>query len=257
MKQKKKQQEKTETVQKGDGSPGRPGRHVLIIILALVVIGLGIWFTSGKQSAKQQPFTDFGSGIAEVRKLDFRYGTSYHEEMLNGSTVPLEKIDPMLAELDKLSAQANASLSGDDAASFDNFVKARQEMLESERYYTMTFAYGSPGNIWDGFACKDIGPLLNVSRLLNKTLEHGWHATILLDAALRPASTRTLIGADENKPQFYYSPFIHFVKTIHSINKSIDVYCYGVPMNGNDANQVATQVPDSQGRIRVEETVRK
>lgn len=156
----------------------------LLLVLSVLIIGCQ---------------ADLETTYNRLEKISEKYGTSFKTEMLNTSIVELDKIAPLITEIE--------SVKIDDEASKE-FIEARLDMLRSQLYWELALKVGPTGFASDGFKCNDHKEMLRVSDYLNKSRYHGMEATKQLDEILIDyPEHRNIIGIDNESTNFYYSPF--------------------------------------------------
>ena len=156
----------------------------LLLLLALV-------FIVGCQENFEATFDKF-EDISE------KYDTSFFNEKLNGSEVELNKIQPLINEIEAVKVTENASI---------RFKEARINMLKSQLYWQLAVDVGLVGRADDGFRCSEKPLLDKAGDYYNKTHYYGLNAYNGLDLLLRdfPEYWDT-IGIRENRTYFYDSP---------------------------------------------------
>ncbi len=141
---------------------------------------------------------DFKGAFDEIEDISKDHGTSFFTEQLNKSEVPLDKIMPLIEEIEAVKVSDNASIS---------FKEARLSMLRSQLYWQLAMDLGDVGRTEDGFACKEKPYIKKAEDYFNKTHFYGLVAYNGLDSLLVDyPEYRDVIGLGANKTQFYYSP---------------------------------------------------
>lgn len=141
---------------------------------------------------------DFKANFNKFEKISAKYDTSFFNEKLNGSEVPLTKIEPLITDIESVEVSDNASI---------RFKAARINMLKSELYWQLARDIGSIGRADDGFYCKEKEYLERAGDYFNKTHYYGLNAYNSLDLLLRDfPEYQDIIGIGNNKTRFYSSP---------------------------------------------------
>lgn len=156
----------------------------LLLLLALV-------FIVGCQNEFEATFNKF-------EKISDKYETSFFREKLNGSEVDLDKIQPLMNEIEAIKVEENATV---------RFKEARINMLKSQLYWQLAMDVGLVGRADDGFRCSEKQHLDRAGDYYNKTHYYGLNAYNGLDLLLRDfPEYRDIIGMGKNRTYFYDSP---------------------------------------------------
>lgn len=141
---------------------------------------------------------DFKTTFDRFEDISKEYDTSFFTERLNGSEVGLNKIQPLINEIEAVKVEENVSV---------RFKEARINMLKSQLYWQLAMDIGLVGRADDGFRCSEKQHLDKAGDYYNKTHYYGLKAYNELDLLLRdfPEHWDT-IGIRENRTFFYDSP---------------------------------------------------
>ncbi len=172
-------------------------RKIFLLLALLLIIGC--------QSGFEGIFN-------EIEGISREHGTSFFKEELNKTVVPLEKIMPLIADIEAVKTSDNASA---------RFKEARINMLRSQLYWQLALDIGNVGRTEDGFSCKEKPHIEKAGDYFNKTHFYGLAAYNGLDLLLRDyPEYRDIIGLGDNKTNFFYSP-IFWASERAKINKRL------------------------------------
>lgn len=144
----------------------------------------------------------------KMLELDKEYGGSFQKEMINGTSVDILNIPRYIADLEKLKSEAVRSNAADKNASL-SLIRARIDMLKAESsWHTANLLKGKRAlKREDGVLCTEADLVKAQSEWMQDTIKEAVNATLHLDdlIAYYP-QYREIIGYNENKSRFYYSP---------------------------------------------------
>lgn len=149
---------------------------------------------------------DFERTYEEVRKIDSKYNTVLHVEMLGGNMVPKESIEPMLVDLRALAQRVNHSRPNEERETIMLFLDARMLMLESQRNFEIAAKIGTRGLATDGYRCSEMETIAKSRTYLRDAMGQAGLAQDLLDRVIQEEEPQRFLGVNENKPKFYESP---------------------------------------------------
>ncbi len=216
-------------------------------LLALSWIFLAILLLVGCEN-KPNPLVsyEFKDAFNDVLELDKKYNTSFYTEALdvenvfsdlriyyfdwNRTIIREDFIDSYqrdLAVLEKKYAEANSS----DVAAILIFFDARGQMIEAERLYLNGLAIKDRGNAFDGFSCKDMPHVVNLTYFYNQSSLVGQNAASFFDDLLTGYPQTRSFLSNEKRPKFYDSPFWPIRKfSINNLN-TIEKVCKNASKN--------------------------
>ncbi len=204
-------------------------KYILAVFLFLILVG-----------CVTQP-SSFDKEFRKVLDLDKKYNASLYTEALdvenrfssnrgyhfdwNRTIVDIEKIPLMVEELEKMRNDYYKKEMTEDNKAILLFIKARIEMLESERTYLTGLSIGAKGDTYYGFKCSEKPYILEASHYFNESVRIGQEATDMLDKILtRFPQTRDFLSED-NRPKFYDSPFWPIREYSRSNRMAVEKVC--------------------------------
>ena len=187
----------------------RVKRNIAVISTILILFIILIIFFASYPS--KPTVKSFEQGFNMLNEIDSKYNTSFKTERLNYSMIPEEKIDPLMNELVEFNNQLEKQEKNNYIEALKLFVKARINILLSQKNWYLSSEIGPIGLARDGFRCSEIDYIIKASSYYNASWRIGLSATYKLDDLLREYQSVpdlwNLVGTDENKTIFYKSPF--------------------------------------------------
>lgn len=169
--------------------------------------------------SRQKPESfDLNKTLAEMAKLDGKYNTSWHGERLAVKMVPLDRIPGIVEDYTRLHKRVSAGVSEQNISKLDWIVLYRISMLNSQRYYQETLAYGDAGIVSfyvkgldviinETINCSDKDAIVNTANLLSLAVQHANRANNVMDGVLQDWQlAQEVIGVGQKRPEFYRSP---------------------------------------------------
>jgi len=177
-----------------------------------------------------QPYS-FVQGFQDLQLLDTQFNASFKHERLNGTIIPLDKIDIFLAELDKFQGNVEKTQDSRDKEALFLFLDIRRDMLLSQKNYHLAENIGDIGLVTDqkGFHCAEAKYLLDTVYYFNLSFIHGRRALFDLDDLLYKyqdvQQLQELVGLNQNKTAFYKSPLDHLKNIIRDNTDTLAKNC--------------------------------
>ncbi len=179
-------------------------KYGMIVILLVVILFLFTHYSFKR--------TTFQEGFNHLEEIGKKYGVAFHTEALNYSMVAQDQIPVMMGELEDYRNQLKKEKTTMDNQALQDFIEVRLLMLNASKYFQLGHNIGSIGTVTDklGFRCAEINYILSTNYYYNLTIYYGTKAENSIDDMLRIYQSIpyvwSIIGTDENKTLFYYSP---------------------------------------------------
>ena len=199
----------------------------IVLIIVSVLIVFAIIFI--KQTGNNE-YT-FEEGYNALKKIDERYDTSFHTEMLNGTIPSADTIQLMLKDLKDFEAPLDKNSQTPDMRALFLFLDIRKLMLTSEWYFQKGVGIGDIGLVTDedGFSCGEAKYIIDSAFYFNETFIYASKAEEELDDLLYMTMNHPkiweLVGVQDNKTAFYYSDLRYIRHIPLNSMKSLDVRC--------------------------------
>ena len=181
---------------------GRKKRTVIAIIILLMlgfIVGQ-VWFRP----------TAFKQGFKQLSELDQKYGTAYAEERLNRTMIGMQNADAMIEALEKKKFSWEQEENTSDVQALNLFTEIRIKMIKSQKFFQLGEQLGDIGKAVGGFRCSEEAYLLNAAYYYNQSWVQGLDAQLKIDDLLYAyrdvSGMQALVGVNDNKTKFFYSP---------------------------------------------------
>lgn len=171
-----------------------------------VIVGV-LFLVSCADQWKNREYT-FKEGFTELATLDAKYNTSFKDEQLNKSMVPLDRVEPFIADLNKMRENFRKIKNSSEKDALIDFIAVRITMIKAEENFQKAQRIGDIGLASDGFSCSEVPYMLEASFYYNRSYAYTLKARSDLDTVLyeyrKIPELHQLIGVSENKTWFYY-----------------------------------------------------
>lgn len=207
------------------------------------------------------PKYTFEKGFKEVLALDAKYSGSFYDECIDPGNrynsslflpvqgrilVPLENIDPFIADLDALKERVGQMEVNNHTTAVLQFIELRKKMLEMQRYYHLgevqkQYLIAGPKRSQTvslrSFGCEE-GPKISETAIYyNTSANLGQEASDMLDGLLNNFQDNPdipdILGLDNpdpkliNRPKFIDGPFNPIINVMNSNAHRINELCRG------------------------------
>lgn len=169
--------------------------------------------------------TSVNETLNQIIRLDNHYATSYRNETLQNMTMKNPEIERYIQDLGAIRDQLR--MNGTPLEHSNYLIDYRQQTLASQLLLQRAFIdIGDKGRVTDGFRCSHLPAIRQSTALLDRSLQLGKNATLILDTLLTENDLiRERIGTDQNKPAFYTSNFVGVANEIRSNVVGMKQYC--------------------------------
>ncbi len=200
----------------------------IIIGLCILILLIGLSIVLNKYDKKE--FT-FEEGFKELQDIDINFNASFHDEKLNKTTVKKENIKPMLDELKKFEDTLDKRSKSPHIEALLLFIDIRKMMLTSQWYYHLGREFDDRGIVIDeqGFSCREAEDVLEAAFFFNETITYASFAQSELDDLLYSyqeiPKLHQVVGTDENKTRFFYSPLDYYSLVVRTNLAAVKKHC--------------------------------
>lgn len=201
-------------------------KKTLITLTLLITLLIGCTLDPWKDKE-----LSFKEGFEEINKTDNKFNTNFHDERIKVTMVPLKDIDNLIEELKELRENIKKTKDSPDKGALLDFINVRIFMLISEKNFQLAQEIGDIGLVGDeaGFRCSEVPYILEATAYYNKSRTYGIKALNGLDTILyehrEVKGLQDIIGLNENKTWFYYSPFDEVKNIVRTNSESINKIC--------------------------------
>ncbi len=227
-----------------------------MITLLLAVL----FITTGCMKLEQPPTTDvptqstvdvskkisfgqidtFEDGFNAIKKIDAKYQISFEQEGLFGVVAKKEYVPHIVEELRNLQEALGpeGKLDPEEIRKKDPLkrtekelasllISARIQMIKSQGAFHRGYSQGLKGLVGDGFYCREEKELQSTINSFNQSAQHASNAILYIDQVLTDSEAITweLVGTDESKPLFYYTPVELMHSQLKTNKRIIHEYC--------------------------------
>lgn len=182
----------------------------------------------------------FNDVFDAVLMIDKKYQVDFKKEALFGALADINYIPYIKQDLAKLRKQLDPAESITTESIIKEFtrnrtqkqlgilfVDARTEMIKSEEQFHKGYSKGTQGLVGDGFYCREEEMLLETINSFNTSVQQAKKVMYYFDELLTDSQeiTWSLIGVEDAKPLFYYSPVADIKEQLTANRAAISQYC--------------------------------
>jgi hypothetical protein len=127
--------------------------------------------------------TSVNETLNQIIRLDNHYATSYRNETLQNMTMKNPEIERYIQDLGTIRNQLR--MNGTPLEHGNYLIDYRQQTLASQLLLQRAFIdIGDKGRVTDGFRCSHLPAIRQSTALLDRSLQLGKNATLILDTLL-------------------------------------------------------------------------